>query len=260
MTVGPGPGPAYARLAEGAYDLKVDSSVAARAVTEAPRIGAAREHERAPLVPVQPHGPRVGPGHFGLRVKRAFDLVISSALIVPAAPVGAAIAVAIKRNSAGPVFFSQTRVGFHGERFRVVKFRTMVHGADARKAEMRHLNEADGLFKIRADPRVTGVGRFLRRTYLDELPQLINVVRGEMSLVGPRPLIPEEDGGVRGSGRQRLQVPPGMTGEWQLLRGGGASMDEMIAIDYRYVAGWNLWRDIRCLLKTVPYMCRRKGW
>ena len=202
----------------------------------------------------------VGPGRFGLAVKRVFDVVVGSMLLVLALPVAAAIALAIRRSSPGPVFFWQTRVGFRGRHFRVLKFRTMVHDAEARKAELRHLNEADGLFKIRADPRTTGVGRFLRRTYLDELPQLVNVIRGEMSLVGPRPLVPDEDQVVKGSSRQRLQVPPGMTGEWQLLRGGGASMDEMMATDYRYVAGWNLWRDLRCLVKTAIYMFARKGW
>jgi lipopolysaccharide/colanic/teichoic acid biosynthesis glycosyltransferase len=228
--------------------------VAAGPAADAPGRG------RGPVAcpPLRPRD--VGPGPFGLGVKRAFDLIVSVSLLAPAAPVGAGVAVAIKRSSPGPVFFWQTRVGFRGEHFRILKFRTMVHDADARKGDVRHLNESDGLFKIRADPRVTGVGRFLRQSYLDELPQLINVLKGEMSLVGPRPLIPEEDAAVKGSGRQRLQVPPGITGEWQLLRGGGASMDEMIAMDYRYVAGWNLWRDIRCLIKTAMYMFGRKGW
>jgi lipopolysaccharide/colanic/teichoic acid biosynthesis glycosyltransferase len=204
--------------------------------------------------------PDVGPGRFGMVVKRVFDLIIASVLLVLALPVGVVIALAIRSGSPGPVFFWQTRVGLRGRHFRVLKFRTMVHDAEARKSEIRHLNEADGLFKIRADPRTTGIGRFLRRTYLDELPQLVNVVRGEMSLVGPRPLVPDEDRVIKGSGRQRLQVPPGMTGEWQLLHGGGASMDEMMAMDYRYVAGWSLWRDLRCLGKTAMYMCARKGW
>lgn len=240
--------------------LDVESPVVENRLLEAASVGEISDRDRVAVAPAQLQRPDVGPGRCGLGVKRAFDLVVACALLVPAAPACAVIALAIRRSSPGPVLFWQTRVGFRGQRFRVLKFRTMVQDADARKAEVRHLNEADGLFKIRADPRTTGLGRFLRRTYLDELPQLINVIRGEMSLVGPRPLVPDEDQAVKGSSRQRLQVPPGMTGEWQLLRGGGASMDEMIAIDYRYVAGWNLWRDVRCLLMTAIYMVARRGW
>jgi lipopolysaccharide/colanic/teichoic acid biosynthesis glycosyltransferase len=210
----------------------------------------------APAVAQQP----IGPGPLGLGVKRMFDLIVGSLLVIPVAPVGAFIALVVRRTSHGPALFRQTRVGLHGRHFEIFKFRTMVHDADERKDELLHMNEADGLFKIKADPRLTSVGRMLRRTYLDELPQLINVLRGEMSLVGPRPLVPEEDASFKGSSRQRLQVPPGMTGDWQVHRGGGASRDEMIALDYRYVAEWTLWRDMRCLLKTVAYMCGRKGW
>jgi len=181
-------------------------------------------------------------------------------LLVPAFPVGALIGFIIKRTSKGPVLFRQARIGQQGEEFEILKFRTMVHDADERKADLIHVSEADGLFKIRADPRVTSIGGFLRQTYLDELPQLINVMRGEMSLVGPRPLIAQEDALIKGSGRLRLQVPPGMTGEWQVLRGGGASLDEMIAADYRYVAEWSFWRDIRCLVKTAGHMVGLKGW
>jgi lipopolysaccharide/colanic/teichoic acid biosynthesis glycosyltransferase len=202
----------------------------------------------------------VGPGPRGLRVKRVFDLTVGSLLVVPIAPIGALIALVIRRTSHGPALFRQTRVGLHGRTFEIYKFRTMVHDADERKRDLLHMSEADGLFKIKADPRLTPVGRMLRQTYLDELPQLINVLRGDMSLVGPRPLVPDEDASFKGSSRQRLQVPPGMTGEWQVHRGGGASRDEMIALDYRYVAEWSLWRDVRCLLKTVAYMCGRKGW
>ena len=180
--------------------------------------------------------------------------------MIPLAPIGAFIALVIRRTSHGPALFRQTRVGLRGQHFEIFKFRTMVHDADERKGELLHMNEADGLFKIKADPRLTPVGQVLRSSYLDELPQLINVLRGDMSLVGPRPLVPDEDASFKGSSRQRLQVPPGMTGDWQVHRGGGASRDEMIALDYRYVAEWSLWRDVRCLLKTVAYMLGRKGW
>ena len=206
-----------------------------------------------------PYAVEVGPGPAGLRMKRGMDIVLTGILLVPGVPMGAVIAVLIKRGSPGPAFFRQVRVGQDGRRFEILKFRTMVHGADARRKELTHRSEADGLFKIKEDPRLTPVGMFLRQSYLDELPQLLNVLRGEMSLVGPRPLIVDEDAAITGSGRHRLRVPPGMTGEWQLL-GGGASLDEMIAVDYRYVAEWSLLRDIRCLIKTAIYVIARKGW
>jgi lipopolysaccharide/colanic/teichoic acid biosynthesis glycosyltransferase len=240
--------------------LEFQSSVHERWLVAAPAVGdGVDSHRETVLAGRSPHT-NVGPGRFGLTVKRVLDVALGSVLVVVAAPGAAVIGLLIKATSHGPVLFRQTRVGWHGQHFEIFKFRTMVCDADKRKAELRHLNEADGLFKIRADPRLTAVGMFLRRSYLDELPQLINVMRGEMSLVGPRPLVPQEDAGIKGSGRARLQVPPGMTGEWQLLRGGGASLDEMIALDYRYVAEWSLWRDLRCLFKTALYVVGQKGW
>ncbi|MGH2914261.1 MAG: sugar transferase [Solirubrobacteraceae bacterium] len=264
--MGPGPVEGLASAIDVGDGLQVDARAGEGASLHAPlvwdtgRIAGRRRRDARSLVVWEPGGGDVGLGRVALGVKRVFDLAVGSLLLLAATPVAVAIAAAIKLGSTGPVLFWQTRVGFRGERFRVMKFRTMTHDADARKAELAHLNESDGLFKIRADPRVTRVGRLLRRTYLDELPQLINVIRGEMSLVGPRPLVPDEDLAVKGSGRRRLQAPPGMTGEWQLLRGGGASMDEMIAIDYRYVAGWSLWRDVRCLARTAVYVVGAKGW
>jgi lipopolysaccharide/colanic/teichoic acid biosynthesis glycosyltransferase len=142
----------------------------------------------------------------------------------------------------------------------MLKFRTMVDNADAMKSQLAAVSDADGLFKIRRDPRLTRLGALLRQSYLDELPQLLNVLRGEMSLVGPRPLIAEEDAAIEGSGRVRLNVPPGMTGEWQVLRGGGASLDELRAADYRYVSEWSLWRDLRCLFKTAVFVVGLRGW
>jgi lipopolysaccharide/colanic/teichoic acid biosynthesis glycosyltransferase len=240
--------------------LECESPVHERRLVAAPAVGDAVDSDRETVRAGASHHVNVGPGRFGLAVKRAMDVALGSVLVVVAAPGAAVIGLLIKATSRGPVLFRQTRVGWHGQHFEIVKFRTMVYDADMRRAELLHLNEADGLFKIRADPRLTAVGMFLRRTYLDELPQLINVIRGEMSLVGPRPLVPEEDAGIKGSGRARLQVPPGMTGEWQLLRGGGASLDEMIALDYRYVAEWSFWRDLRCLFKTALYVVGQKGW
>jgi lipopolysaccharide/colanic/teichoic acid biosynthesis glycosyltransferase len=159
------------------------------------------------------------------------------------------------------VFFRQRRIGRHGDRFEMFKFRSMVEGADAQKVEIEHLNEgAPGLFKIAADPRCTGVGRFLRRWRIDELPQLINVVRGDMSLVGPRPLIPEEDQQITGWYRRRLDVPPGITGHWQVLGSSSRiSLVEMVKLDYLYVANWSVWGDVQLLLRTIPFVLRGTG-
>ena len=130
--------------------------------------------------------------------------------------------------------------------------------AEALKSGLLELNERDGLFKIRDDPRITSVGRWLRATSLDELPQLINVVRGEMSLVGPRPLVPDEDARICGWRRRRLDVPPGMTGCWQ-VGASRLSLDEMVVIDHLYSANWSLWKDVKCILGTIPAMVRRSG-
>jgi lipopolysaccharide/colanic/teichoic acid biosynthesis glycosyltransferase len=135
----------------------------------------------------------------------------------------------------------------------------MVPDADAQKEALRPFNETEGLFKIADDPRITRVGRFLRRTSLDELPQLFNVWRGQMSLVGPRPLVVDEDSIVRGFDRQRLHLTPGMTGHWQILGSARLPLQEMVGIDYLYVANWSLWTDIKILLRTVPYMLSSRG-
>ncbi len=171
-----------------------------------------------------------------------------------------AIAVAIKLDSDGPIFFAQLRVGRRGERFRMLKFRTMVRDADRMKDSLRDRNEAEeGLFKIVDDPRITHVGRILRKTALDELPQLLNILRGEMSLVGPRPLVVDEDERIEGWDRQRLELLPGMTGHWQILGPARVPLREMVAIDYLYVANWSLWTDVKILLRTVPHVIGRRG-
>jgi|SRR6478672_2756610 exopolysaccharide biosynthesis polyprenyl glycosylphosphotransferase len=189
-------------------------------------------------------------------LKRAFDLVATSVGLLAVGPVIAAIAVAIRLDTKGPVFFRQVRVGRDGRRFRIFKFRSMVVGADAQKEELRDLNEVgDGMFKISRDPRVTRVGELLRRTSLDELPQLFNVLRGEMSLVGPRPLVVDEDAQVLGLDRSRLHLTPGMTGPWQVL-GARVPMQEMVGIDYLYVANWSLWLDVKLLLRTIRHVVR----
>ena len=193
-------------------------------------------------------------------LKRGFDLLGASLGLLVVSAWLLLIAIAIKLDSRGPVFFRQLRVGRYGRRFYMLKFRTMVPDAEALKDGLRDRNEAkEGLFKIAEDPRVTRVGRFLRKSALDELPQLWNIVRGEMSLVGPRPLVIDEDQCVEGWHRRRLQLTPGMTGPWQILGPSRVPLREMVAIDYLYVANWSLWTDIKILLRTVPHVLARRG-
>jgi exopolysaccharide biosynthesis polyprenyl glycosylphosphotransferase len=193
-------------------------------------------------------------------LKRAFDVLGASLGLLAIAPLLIAAAILIKLYTPGPVFFRQLRVGRHGRRFQMIKFRTMVPDADALKEALRHRNEAqEGLFKIARDPRVTRMGRFLRITALDELPQLFNIVKGEMSLVGPRPLIVEEDERIEGWHRRRLELMPGMTGPWQILGPARVPLKEMVALDYLYVANWSLWTDVKILLRTVPHVFGRRG-
>jgi exopolysaccharide biosynthesis polyprenyl glycosylphosphotransferase len=190
-------------------------------------------------------------------IKRAFDVVVTLAALLAVAPLLLAVALAIRLDSKGPIFFHQIRVGRDGRRFWMIKFRSMVANAEAQKESLRPFSEAgDGLFKVADDPRVTGVGRFLRRSSLDELPQLFNVLRGEMSLVGPRPLVVDEDDKVTGLDRSRLHFTPGMTGPWQVLDS-RVSLEQMVAIDYRYVANWSLWLDVKILVRTVRHVARR---
>jgi exopolysaccharide biosynthesis polyprenyl glycosylphosphotransferase len=190
-------------------------------------------------------------------LKRGFDIVIASVGLLLVAPVMAATGLAIRLDSHGPIFFRQPRVGRDGRHFDIFKYRSMVADADDHKDRLRELNEAGaGLFKIAQDPRVTRVGAFLRRTSLDELPQLFNVLRGEMSLVGPRPLVIDEDAMVMGLDRSRLHLTPGMTGPWQVL-GTRVPMQEMVAIDYLYVSNWSLWLDVKLLLRTARHVLRR---
>jgi exopolysaccharide biosynthesis polyprenyl glycosylphosphotransferase len=190
-------------------------------------------------------------------LKRVFDLVATTVGLLVVAPFIAVVAVAIRVDSRGPVFFRQVRVGRDGRHFQILKFRSMVAGADTQRERLRALNEVGaGMFKISSDPRVTRVGRFLRRSSLDELPQVFNVMRGQMSLVGPRPLVTDEDAQVLGLDRSRLHLTPGMTGPWQVL-GSRVPMREMVGIDYLYVANWSLWLDVKLLLRTVSHVLRR---
>ena len=192
-------------------------------------------------------------------LKRALDISVSAAALFLLAPVLLAIAIAIKVTSPGPVLFRQRRIGRHGKSFQMLKFRSMYDGADEMKPELHALNEADGLFKIANDPRVTPVGRLLRRVSFDELPQLVNVLRGEMSLVGPRPLVGDEDAQIKGWLRRRLDVIPGMTGVWQVHGSSRIPLREMVKMDYLYRANWSLWLDLKILLRTVPFVLSRRG-
>jgi len=204
----------------------------------------------------------LGVRRFGLSrssrlIKRGFDAAGAAFGLIALAPLLLALALLIKRDTRGPVLFRQTRVGRDGLPFDMLKFRTMIDGADKLKPELQ-ADGAGGLFKLADDPRITRVGRWLRRSSLDELPQLVNVLHGEMSLVGPRPLVAVEDEQITGHDRRRLQLTPGMTGHWQ-IQGERAPLAEMIKLDYLYVAGWSLWGDIKILLRTSLHVFARRG-
>jgi exopolysaccharide biosynthesis polyprenyl glycosylphosphotransferase len=192
-------------------------------------------------------------------IKRSLDVTLAGFGLVLLSPLLEVIAAAIKLDSRGPVLFRQLRVGRDDRPFEMLKFRTMVDGAHERREDLRHLNEADGLFKIAQDPRVTRIGSVLRRLSLDELPQLWNVLRGDMSVVGPRPLVIEEDQRIHGWHRRRLQLTPGMTGHWQILGSARIPLHEMVKIDYLYVTNWSLWNDIKIMIRTIPFVIGRRG-
>jgi exopolysaccharide biosynthesis polyprenyl glycosylphosphotransferase len=191
-------------------------------------------------------------------IKRATDIALSLPLLSLLLPLLAVLAALIKLDSRGPVFFRQVRVGAQGQPFHIYKFRTMSVDADERKREVAHLNKHaqpggdPRMFKIPDDPRVTRIGSFLRKRSLDELPQLFNVLKGEMSLVGPRPLIPEEDRYVDSWARKRLSLKPGITGLWQVLGRDQIPFEEMVRLDYLYVTNWSFWEDISLMLQTLP--------
>ncbi len=193
-------------------------------------------------------------------VKRTFDLVGSALLLLLLSPALAIIALAIKLTSRGPVFYRSMRPGIGGKPFPCVKFRTMVHGAEHLQEELEPHNELGGaLFKIRRDPRVTPVGRFLRRWSLDELPQLFNVLRGQMSLVGPRPLPQRDYDRLEDWHRKRYLVLPGMTGLWQVSGRSELDFDELVRLDFLYLERWSVFLDLSILLKTLPAVFRAHG-
>lgn len=192
-------------------------------------------------------------------LKRLIDLIGAAILLLLTAPLQAAIAVAIKLDSPGPVFFRQVRIGRWGEHFRLVKFRTMSTDAEARQEELLGKSKDSGWLLLDHDPRVTRVGRFLRTSSLDELPQLWNVLKGEMSLVGPRPIVEDEDRQLQGWRRTRIDLTPGMTGLWQVLGRTNIPFEEMVKLDYLYVTNWSLWNDLRLVLRTLPVVLLKRG-
>lgn len=206
----------------------------------------------------QPRTRSVGGGHPGRSsVKRLLDVAIAGAVVVAAAPVMAALAVAVKVTSRGPVLFKQTRVGLHGEHFECFKFRTMVRNADAKLEEVLSNNpelaaEFEVDFKLRKDPRITRIGSMLRKTSLDELPQLFNVLQGDMSLVGPRPLVPDETVRYGAAIHTVLQTRPGLTGLWQVSGRNDLPYNVRVALDSSYVTDWGVADDLRIIARTVP--------
>ena len=195
-----------------------------------------------------------------LLVKRVFDTIVAGVGLIIALPLLLLIALAIRLDSPGPVLFRQTRVGRGGRAFTVYKFRSMIEGAEAAQAGLEELNQADGpLFKLKDDPRCTRVGRILRRLSLDELPQLYNVLRGEMSLVGPRPALPREVAQYQEWHKKRLEVAPGITGLWQVRGRSELTFDEMMLLDIYYAENWSLGLDLRILLETIPKVLTGHG-
>ncbi len=205
--------------------------------------------------------PAAGLSRLATFTKRAMDLAITVPALVVLSPLLVLIAVAIKLDSRGPIFFRQPRIGRNDRVFQIIKFRTMVEEAELMRDLLLSVNERSGpLFKVRDDPRVTRVGRILRRFSLDELPQLFNVVRGEMSLVGPRPFVVHEDEKIDGWARRKLDLTPGMTGVWQVLDRTDIDFEEMVKLDHLYVNNWSLWWDVKLILRTLPVVLGRRGY
>ncbi len=193
-------------------------------------------------------------------LKRTFDLVVATLIVVIGLPLWLLIALLIKLTSRGPVFYADERVGLGERSFRMLKFRTMVAGAAGKQASLEQANEATGaLFKIRNDPRVTTVGRVLRRFSIDEIPNVINVLRGQMSLVGPRPLPLRDYGRLEPWHRRRSNVLPGMTGLWQIAGRSDLTFDDLVRLDFYYLENWSLWLDLTILVRTIPAVLGRRG-
>jgi len=196
----------------------------------------------------------------GLLFKRVTDILFSSLALLVLSPVLLAIAIAVKLDSRGPIFYSSERIGKKGRVFKCIKFRTMVRDAEKRRADVMHMNERDGvLFKITNDPRITKLGHFLRKYSLDELPQFFNVLRGDMSIVGPRPPIASEVKEYKLSHLRRLDVTPGITGLWQVQARQDPSFDNYISLDVSYIENWSVWLDIKIIARTIGVVLAGTG-
>jgi len=196
----------------------------------------------------------------GMVVKRALDLLLATVALILLSPLLLIVALAIRLRDGSPILFRQTRVGLHGRPFKVVKFRTMVPDAEARLAELAEQNEISGpAFKVTDDPRLTPTGRWLRATSIDELPQLLNVLRGEMSLVGPRPPLPREVDAYDIWHRRRLSMQPGITGLWQVVARRDPDFDRWVRLDLDYIDRWSLWLDLKIMLRTIPAVFSGEG-
>jgi exopolysaccharide biosynthesis polyprenyl glycosylphosphotransferase len=192
-------------------------------------------------------------------LKRAMDIVGAAVLLLLTAPLLLLIAIAVRLDSPGPALFRHERIGRGGRRFSIAKFRTMVVGAEAMAEELLAQSRDPDWLLLDDDPRVTRIGGWLRRSSFDELPQLWSVLRGDMSLVGPRPLVPSEDRRITGWGRRRLDLTPGLTGLWQVLGRTSIPFEEMVKLDYTYVTTWSVWGDLQLLLRTLPVLVTRRG-
>jgi exopolysaccharide biosynthesis polyprenyl glycosylphosphotransferase len=193
-------------------------------------------------------------------LKRAFDIVLGGAAVILSLPISVTVAIVIKATSRGPVLYCKERVGRNGRTFTMYKFRTMVHGADLMRQNLVTRNEASGpLFKIRNDPRITRVGRFLRKWSLDELPQFLNVLKGDMSLVGPRPPLPAEVANYEDWHRGRLEVRPGITGLWQVRGRSELGFDDYVRMDLFYIENWSITYDLFIIAKTIPAVLSHRG-
>jgi exopolysaccharide biosynthesis polyprenyl glycosylphosphotransferase len=209
-----------------------------------------------PTIPLhRGHVPEIG-----LVIKRAGDILVSLLALVGLFPLLVAIAIVVKLDSRGPIFYTAERIGKKGRVFRCIKFRTMTRDADQRRAEVMHMNEREGLlFKITNDPRITRTGRFLRKYSLDELPQFYNVLRGDMSVVGPRPPLACEVQEYKLSYLRRLDVTPGITGLWQVQSRQDPSFDNYISLDMAYIESWSLWLDLKIMVRTVGVVIQGTG-
>jgi exopolysaccharide biosynthesis polyprenyl glycosylphosphotransferase len=245
---------------EGAFRLCQEQGAGARVCLDLFEVSGARvalgELDGLPMLSFS----RAPTDEVALLFKRAFDVIASAAALLLFSPILVATAVAVKLESPGPIFFRQVRVGKNGRPFRMYKFRSMHVDAEARLESLRAQNEASGpVFKMRNDPRVTAVGRFIRRTSIDELPQFLNVLTGEMSVVGPRPPVPAEVRQYQRWQRRRLSVQPGITCTWQVSGRSNISFDQWMALDLEYIDNWSLWRDLQICFQTIPAVLTSRG-